>query len=132
KKIRLELVPGVTFTAPAIAKIGLTVQTTKEKGYEVKTSVMPLDVDHRARVKRETTGVVELVAAEKTIKILGAHVVAENAVDVIYAATLAVKFGLTVEDLRESLAPYLTMSEGLKLAALTFDKDVSKLSCCAG
>jgi mercuric reductase len=51
---------------------------------------------------------------------------------VIYAATLAVKFGLTVEDLKESYAPYLTMSEGLKLAARTFDKDVSKLSCCAG
>ncbi|CAH0151706.1 Mercuric reductase [Peribacillus frigoritolerans] len=63
---------------------------------------------------------------------IGAHVVAENAGDVIYAATLAVKFGLTVEDLRETLAPYLTMSEGLKLAALTFDKDVSNLSCCAG
>lgn len=50
----------------------------------------------------------------------------------IYAATLAVKFGLTVDDLKEILAPYLTMAEGLKLAALTFDKDVSRLSCCAG
>ena len=48
------------------------------------------------------------------------------------AAALAVKFGLTIEDLTETLAPYLTMAEGLKLAALTFDKNVSKLSCCAG
>lgn len=62
----------------------------------------------------------------------GVHIVAENAGDVIYAGTLSVKFGLTVEDLRETLAPYLTMAEGLKLAALTFEKDVSKLSCCAG
>lgn len=68
----------------------------------------------------------------KTLKILGAHIVAENAGEVIYAATLAVKFGLTIEDLKETMAPYLTMAEGLKLAALTFDKDVSKLSCCAG
>jgi len=52
--------------------------------------------------------------------------------DVIYAASLAVKFGLTIEDLTETLAPYLTMAEGLKLVALTFDKDISKLSCCAG
>ncbi len=36
------------------------------------------------------------------------------------------------EDLRSTLAPYLTMAEGLKLASLTFDKDVSILSCCAG
>lgn len=132
KKLNLEVVPGVTFTAPAIATVGLTEQQAKEKGYEVKTSVLLLDAVPRALVNRETTGVFKLVADAKTLKILGAHVVAENAGDVIYAATLAVKFGLTVEDLRETLAPYLTMSEGLKLAALTFDKDVSKLSCCAG
>ncbi|EIT4132368.1 FAD-dependent oxidoreductase, partial [Listeria monocytogenes] len=132
KKLNLEVVPGVTFTAPAIATVGLTEQQAKEKGYEVKTSVLPLDAVPRALVNRETTGVFKLVADEKTLKVLGAHVVAENAGDVIYAATLAVKFGLTVEDLRETMAPYLTMAEGLKLAALTFDKDVSKLSCCAG
>jgi len=51
---------------------------------------------------------------------------------VIYAASLVVKHGLTVNDLKDSLAPYLTMAEGLRLATLTFDKDVSKLSCCAG
>lgn len=132
KKLNLEVVPGVTFTAPAIATVGLTEQQAKEKGYEVKTSVLPLDAVPRALVNRETTGVFKLVADAKTLKVLGAHVVAENAGDVIYAATLAVKFGLTVEDLRETMAPYLTMAEGLKLAALTFDKDVSKLSCCAG
>ncbi|MCM3711038.1 mercury(II) reductase [Sporosarcina luteola] len=132
KKLNLEVVPGVTFTAPAIATVGLTEQQAKEKGYEVKTSVLPLDAVPRALVNRETTGVFKLVADAKTMKIIGAHVVAENAGEVIYAATLAVKFGLTVEDLRETMAPYLTMAEGLKLAALTFDKDVSKLSCCAG
>lgn len=132
KKLNVECVPGVTFTAPAIATVGLTEKQAKEKGYEVKTSVLPLDAVPRALVNRETTGVFKLVADAKTLKILGAHVVAENAGDVIYAATLAVKFGLSVEDIRETLAPYLTMAEGLKLAALTFDKDVSKLSCCAG
>lgn len=132
KKLNLEVVPGVTFTTPAIATVGLTEQQAKEKGYEVKTSVLPLDAVPRALVNRETTGVFKLVADSKTMKILGAHVVAENAGEVIYAATLAVKFSLTVEDLRETLTPYLTMAEGLKLAALTFDKDVSELSCCAG
>ena len=132
KRLNLELVPGVTFTTPSIATVGLTEKQAKEKGYEVKTSVLSLDAVPRALVNRETTGVFKLVADSKTLKILGAHVVAENAGDVIYGATLAVKFGLTVEDLRETLAPYLTMAEGLKLASLTFDKDVSKLSCCAG
>jgi mercuric reductase len=132
RKADLSAVPGVTFTNPSIASVGLTEEQAKEKGYKVKTSVLPLDAVPRAIVNRETTGVFKLIAEEESLKILGVHVVSENAGDVIYAATLAVKFGLTVQDLRESLAPYLTMAEGLKLAALTFDKDVSKLSCCAG
>ena len=49
----------------------------------------------------------------------------------IYAGVLAVKFHLTVRDLTETFGPYLTMSEGLKLAAQSFGRDVSKLSCCA-
>ncbi|KGR89880.1 mercuric reductase [Ureibacillus massiliensis 4400831 = CIP 108448 = CCUG 49529] len=132
KKLDLSVVPGVTFTNPSIATVGLTEEQAKEKGYDVKTSVLPLDAVPRAIVNRETTGVFKIVADAKTLKILGVHVVSENAGDVIYAGTLAVKFGLTVEDLKESIAPYLTMAEGLKLASLTFDKDVSKLSCCAG
>jgi mercuric reductase len=132
QKLDLRVVPGVTFTNPSIATVGLTEEQAKAEGFEVITSVLPLDAVPRALVNRETTGVFKLVADAKTRKVLGAHVVAENAGDVIYAATLMVKFGLTIEDLRGTMAPYLTMAEGLKLATLTFDKDVSKLSCCAG
>jgi mercuric reductase len=132
RKVNLETVPGVTFTSPSVASVGLTEEQAKARGYEVKTSVLPLEAVPRALVNRETTGVFKLVADSKSLKVLGAHIVAENAGDVIYAATLAVKFGLTIEDICESLAPYLTMAEGLKLAALTFNKDVAKLSCCAG
>ena len=132
KKIDLSVVPAVTFTNPTVATVGLTEEQAKEKGYDVKTSVLPLDAVPRAIVNRETTGVFKLVADVETLKVLGVHIVSENAGDVIYAASLAVKFGLTIEDLTETLAPYLTMAEGLKLVALTFDKDISKLSCCAG
>ena len=66
-----------------------------------------------------------------TGRLLGAHVLAENAGEVIYAAVLAIRHGLTTKDLVNSLAPYLTMSEGLKLAALGFYGNVKKLSCCA-
>lgn len=132
KKLDLSVVPAVTFMNPSIATVGLTEKQAKEQGYEVKTSVLSLDAVPRALVNRETTGVFKIVADAKTLKVLGVHIVSENAGEVIYAATLVVKFGLTVEDLKDSLAPYLTMAEGLRLTALTFDKDVSKLSCCAG
>ncbi|SDJ15102.1 mercury(II) reductase [Natribacillus halophilus] len=132
RKIDLRFVPGVTFTNPSIATVGLTEQQAKEKGYNVKTSALPLDAVPRALVNHETTGLYKLVVDAGTRKLIGAHIVSENAEDVIFAATLAVQFGLTIDDLTNSFAPYLTMAEGLKLAALTIDKDVSKLSCCAG
>lgn len=87
KKIDLSVVPSVIFTNPSIATVGLTEEQAKEKGYEVKTSVLPLDAVPRAIVNRETTGVFKLVADAKTLKVLGVHIVAENAGDVIYAAT---------------------------------------------
>lgn len=132
KKLDLSVVPAVTFTNPSIATVGITEKKAIEQGNEVKTSVLSLDSVPRALVSRETTGVLKIVADAKTLKVLGVHIVSENAGEVIYAATLVVKFGLTVEDLKDSLAPYLTMAEGLRLTVLTFDKDVSKLSCCSG
>lgn len=57
--------------------------------------------------------------------------VTAKAGEVIQEVTLAIRFGLTVQGLANRFHPYLTLAEGLKLAALTFKKDVSKLSCCA-
>lgn len=71
------------------------------------------------------------MADQETGKLLGAHILADDAGEVIQAATLAFRFGLRVQDLVETFHPYLTMAEGLKLTALTFDRDVAKLSCCA-
>ncbi len=58
--------------------------------------------------------------------------VADSAGDVIYSAVIAIKYKLTVADLVNTGAPYLTMAEGLRLASQTFSRDVAKLSCCAG
>jgi mercuric reductase len=59
------------------------------------------------------------------------HVLADAAGEVILAGVYAVKVGMTITEIAETWAPYLTMAEGLKLAAQTFTRDVSKLSCCA-
>jgi len=64
-------------------------------------------------------------------RLLGASILATGAPDVIQSAVLAIAHGMTVDELASSWAPYLTMAEGLKLAAQTFERDVSKLSCCA-
>lgn len=124
--------PRVTFTDPAVAAVGLTEQQAQDAGYEVKVSTLELKHVPRALANRDTRGLIKLVADAATDRLLGAHVLAPDAGEVIQPAVLAIKAGLTVQDLRETFFPYLTMVEGLKLAAQTFEKDVAKLSCCAG
>lgn len=85
----------------------------------------------RVLAARDTRGLIKLIAKEETGRLLGTHVLAADAGEVIQEATLAVRFRLTIQDITETFHPYLTMVEGLKLAALTFRKDVAKLSCCA-
>ncbi|MGI8809932.1 MAG: hypothetical protein ACR2KK_19235 [Acidimicrobiales bacterium] len=76
-------------------------------------------------------GAIKLVADAGSGKVLGVHAVAEGAGDLILAGVYAIQFNLTVDDLANAWAPYLTMSEGLKLVAQSFKGDVKKLSCCA-
>src|SRR5690625_5066320 len=78
KKIDLSVVPGVTFTNPGVATVGLTEAQAKDQGYEVKTSVLSLDAVPRALVNRETTGVFKIVADAKTLKVLGVHIRSEE------------------------------------------------------
>jgi mercuric reductase len=127
----LSALPHVIFTDPQVASVGLTEAQAREKGFKVKTSVLHLKDVPRALAARDTRGLIKLVAEENTGRLLGAHVLADEAGEVIQEATLAIRFGLTVKDLVETFHPYLTMVEGLKLAALTFERDVTKLSCCA-
>ncbi|MBX6377314.1 MAG: mercury(II) reductase, partial [Clostridia bacterium] len=132
KQVDLSVVPTVTFTSPAIATVGLTEVRARQARYDVKTSLLPLSAVPRALVNRDSRGLFKLVAEAATGRVLGAQIVAENAGDAVYAATLAVRFQLTLADLTDTLAPYLTMAEGIRLAAQAFGRDVSLLSCCAG
>ncbi len=131
KVFDLTALPHVTFTDPQIASVGLTERQAKGQGLHVQTAGLPLDHVPRALASRNTQGLIKLVAEERTGRLLGAHVLAAEAGEVIQEATLAIRFGLTIQDIADTFHPYLTMVEGLKLAALTFKKDVSKLSCCA-
>jgi len=131
KPLDLSALPGVIFTDPQIATVGLTEAQARQQGYEVKAQTLGLDYVPRAQVARDTRGLIKLVADGATGRILGTHMLAAEAGEGIQTATLAVKFGLTLDDLTDTLFPYLTQAEGLKLAALSFTKDVAKLSCCA-
>jgi mercuric reductase len=85
-----------------------------------------------ALAARETRGLIKLVADRGSGRLLGADILAPEGADSIQTAALAVRCRMTVTEPAEKIFPYLTTVEGLKLAAVPFTKDVSKLSCCAG
>jgi mercuric reductase len=124
--------PAVVFTDPQVASVGMTEAAARAAGYETRVSVLPLSALPRALAARDRRGLIKLIADKKSRKLLGAHILAPEGSDSIQTAALAIRHGLSIDDLAEALFPYLTTVEGLKLAALGFDKDVARLSCCAG
>lgn len=124
--------PAVVFSDPQVASVGFTEERAIAAGYAVRTSTLPLENVPRALAARDTRGLIKLVADGRTRKLLGAHILAPEGADSIQTAAMAIRCGLTIDDLAETIFPYLTTVEGLKLAAQTFDRDVKRLSCCAG
>ncbi len=122
----------VVFSDPQVAGVGLTEAGARAAGHEVKTSVLGLEHVPRALAAMDTRGVIKLVADAKTDRLLGGQIIAPEGSDTVQTLVMALKFGMTTKALGETIFPYLTTVEGLKLAAQTFDKDVAKLSCCAG
>jgi mercuric reductase len=124
--------PAVVFTDPQVASVGLTERAARAQGRDIKVSLLPLDQVPRALAARDTRGLIKLVADKATDRLLGGQIMAPEGADAIQTMVLAIKHGMTAAELGATIFPYLTTVEGLKLAAQTFDMDVSKLSCCAG
>jgi mercuric reductase len=124
--------PWVVFTDPQVAGVGLTEAQARAAGHEVETRLLTLDNVPRALAARDTRGLIKLVADAATRRLLGGVILAPEGADSVQTLALALQFEMTTTELGEMLFPYLTTVEGLKLAAQTFDRDVAKLSCCAG
>jgi mercury(II) reductase len=124
--------PAIVFTDPQVANVGLTEAAARKAGRNVRVSTIRLDHVPRALAARDTRGLIKLVADGRSGRLLGAHILAPEGADSIQTAVMAIRCGLTVQQVADTIFPYLTTVEGLKLAALAFDKDVAKLSCCAG
>jgi mercuric reductase len=131
-RLDLTAMPAVVFTDPQVATVGLSEAQAQRLGMETQTRTLALENVPRALANFETRGFIKLVAEAESGRLLGVQAVADGAGELIQAAALALHHGMTVRELADQLFPYLTMVEGLKLAAQTFSQDVSRLSCCAG
>ena len=127
----LSTMPAVAFTDPQVATVGMSEGEAQRQGIETDSRVLTLDNVPRALVNFDTRGFIKVVAEAGSGRLLGVQAVAAEAGELIQSAALALRARMAVADLADQLFPYLTMVEGLKLAAQTFTKDVKQLSCCA-
>lgn len=123
--------PWVVFTDPQVAGVGLDEREAEAAGIDAQVAMLPLDRVPRALAARDTRGFIKLIRDRKTDKLVGARIVAPEGSELLMEVALAIRYGIPVRELAAQFHPYLTLSEGIKLAALTFRKDVKKLSCCA-
>lgn len=123
--------PRVTFTTPNIAAAGMTDEQAVAAGIRCDCRVLPLEYVPRALVNRDTRGFVKVVAVADTGRIVGVTAVAQAAGELAAAAVYILNAQMTVAQVANLWCPYLTMTEGIKIACQSFTTDVSKLSCCA-
>ena len=128
----LAVMPTVVFTSPQVATVGLSETAARQQGIETDSRTLALENVPRAIANFDTRGFIKLVAEQQSGRLLGCQLLAAEGGEVIQSAALAIGQRMTVSELAEQLFPYLTMVEGLKLTAQTFNRDVSQLSCCAG
>ena len=130
-KVDYSAVAHTIFTDPEVSSVGLTEEAAVKKGYDVIKTVFPVEYVPKARSIFKTDGVIKMIADKKTGRVLGVHMVAHNSSETIQQASVYLQNGYNIQQIGEEIGVYPTMAEGLKLAAQTFTKDVSKLSCCA-
>ncbi|MCH4816125.1 MAG: mercury(II) reductase [Saccharolobus sp.] len=130
RKIDIISVPQVVFIEPNVAKVGLTALEAMKEGYDIDHRVVKMNSIAKARILRENYGLIKMVIDKKFRNILGVQMFGKYAAEVINEAALAVKFRATIDDLIDTIHVFPTMGESLRIVALAFTSDVSKMSCC--
>lgn len=130
--LNLTAMPAVVFTDPQVATVGYSEAEAHHDGIKTDSRTLTLDNVPRALANFDTRGFIKLVVEEGSGRLIGVQAVAPEAGELIQTAALAIRNRMTVQELADQLFPYLTMVEGLKLAAQTFNKDVKQLPAAPG
>ena len=130
KTIDFNTIPRAVFTSPQVASVGLTDAQALQGGIKCQCGIVPISLLPKAVAIGKTRGVIKLVAETKSKRVVGCHILAEGAADIIHEAVFAVKFKLTVDDIIDTVHVFPTMSDAVKYAAISYYRDVSKITCC--
>jgi dihydrolipoamide dehydrogenase len=120
--VNYDVIPGVVYTHPEIASVGKTEEELKAAGIDYKVGKFPFTANGRARANRATDGFVKVLADAATDKVLGAHIVAVGAGEMIHEVAVLMEFGGSSEDLARTCHAHPTMSEAVKEAAMGVEK----------
>jgi mercuric reductase len=123
--------PRTIFTDPQVAVVGLTDKEAQARGIVCRCKTIPINAVPRAGAIRDTRGIIKMVIEPGSHRVMGVSMCGVNAGEVIHEAAMALRFGATTDDFIEMIHVYPTMAEALKLVAISFTKDVERLSCCA-
>jgi dihydrolipoamide dehydrogenase len=116
--INYNLIPGVVYTWPEVAAVGKTEEELKASGVEYKVGSFPIKALGRARASMDIQGLIKILADKNTDEVLGVHMIAPRAADLIMEAVVAMEFRASAEDIARICHPHPTYSEGVKEAAL--------------
>jgi dihydrolipoamide dehydrogenase len=116
--VSYDAIPSIVYTSPELAGVGMTEEEATRRGLEVQIGTFPFLANGRARCMNETEGSVRIIADAKTDRILGIHILAAHASDLIAEAALAMEFSASAEDLARSVHAHPTLAEAVKEAAL--------------
>lgn len=130
KSMDYSVVPHAVFTDPQLAGVGLTDEEAIKSGIKCRCNTIPFELVPKAQAIKDTRGAIKMVIDNSTKKVIGVHILSPMAAELIHEATFIVKGGLTVYDVIDTLHVFPTMAEAIKIAAQSFTRDVSKMSCC--
>jgi mercuric reductase len=130
KRIDYDAVPYTVFTDPQLAGVGVTEEQQMERLGVCACRTVPLSQVPKAIIMKRTEGLIKMAIHPQTGQIMGVHILAPQAGELVAEAMMLVKNRHTIDDVIDSLPMFPTLSESIKLVALAFTRDISRLSCC--
>ena len=126
-----RVIPRVTFTDPEVAVVGMSEAEAIAAGHRCWCNTLPMSLVPRAGAIRDTRGIIKMTADADSNEVLGVSMVGHAAGEVIHEAAMALRYRATIPDLIDLLHVFPTMSEALKIVAISRFKNPARLSCCA-
>lgn len=130
RRMDYRVVPHAVFTDPQLGAVGVTDEEGIQGGLVCRCNTVPMELVPKAQAIKDTRGAIKVVLDNTTQEIVGVHILAPEAADLIHEGVMIVKNRMTVDEVIDTLHIFPTLSEATKIGAQSFRRDITKMSCC--